>query len=54
VMGGYDRDGNGNYIWKCWRCGKRFVKTTPQGRGIARSNHLRSHGIYTVKGKIGR
>jgi len=30
------------YEWTCW-CGKTFVKNTPQGLGMARSNHLRSH-----------
>lgn len=51
-MGGHDRDGDGNYIWKCFYCDYVVVKRSPQGRGLARSNHLRKHGIWTWKGKI--
>ena len=42
---------DGWYYWRC-KCGKRFCKNTPQGIGIARSNHLRKHGIYTMDGEI--
>lgn len=43
---------DGYYYWKCRRCGKRFYKSTPQGIGIARSNHLRKQGIFTFEGRI--
>jgi hypothetical protein len=37
----------GNYKWTCNECGKTFTADTPQGMGMKRSNHLRSHGIST-------
>jgi len=43
---------DGLYYWKCGRCYKRFKKTTPQGIGMARANHLRKHGIKTLEGLV--
>ena len=37
------------YYWKCHYCQKNFVKNTPQGLGLARSNHLRKHGVWTSR-----
>lgn len=32
-------------IWTCPHCGKTIEKITPQGLGIAKSNHLRKHAV---------
>lgn len=34
--------------WKCAKCGKIISVSIPKGRGTARSNHLRIHGINTL------
>ena len=47
-MTGYDRDGHGNYIWKCPYCDFITIKNTPQGRGLAKSNHMRVHNPILI------
>lgn len=41
----------GNYSWICPYCNQLIKKDTPQGLGIAKSNHLRKHGINTSLAK---
>jgi len=31
------------WFWRCPNCDKGFYKTTPQGLGMARENHMRKH-----------
>ena len=33
----------GTFRWTCPTCGKEFVKDTPQGLGLAKENHMRTH-----------
>lgn len=44
-----------SYKWDCHKngCGYSVIKDTKQGLGMARSNHLRKHGINTMVGKWG-
>lgn len=41
----------GRYSWTCPHCKKLFEKDTPQGLGLAKENHLRTHRvpIHTVE-----
>lgn len=40
----------GNFHWCCPICGKWVSGKTIPGVGLSRSNHLRSHGIWTSRG----
>lgn len=35
----------GTFTWKCYKCGAFFKKDTPQGLGLAKSNHNRKHSV---------
>ena len=39
----------GHFGWTCRRCGKHFEKNTPQGLGLAKENHRRSHRIKFIR-----
>lgn len=41
----------GTFRWTCPHCSKPFVRDTPQGLGLTKSNHLRKHGINTGDAK---
>ena len=40
----------GNFHWNCPICNKWVSGRTMPGVGLSRSNHLRSHGIWTSRG----
>lgn len=33
----------GRFSWQCRHCNKVITKDTPQGLGLAKSNHMRGH-----------